>query len=1176
MADEQIKKTDLFEPGFLDEVIKSAEILNTNLEKQNALLKETAKMYADLSKNAKLSARGIKDIDNAEKSVTEVQKEKMKVDRDKIKLEARLKTLNSQKIQQNEKLKVQISEQRKANKQLAREELKLVGAYEKLSKKLIDLRKKYKDLLAAGKGNEKGTKALGKEVEILDRRLKDIDAQAGQFQRNVGNYPKTFAKVGGAFRQLTRLVGQFGIALGGVAVARDAFNVVVDFDQAMANLKAISGATTQELGRLETQAKQLGSTTSFTASEVAGLQTEFAKLGFKTNEIEQATESTLNFAKATGADLASAASLSGSALRAFNLDASEAARVNSVLGVATTKTALDFSKLENGLSTVAPVANAFGFSIEETTALLGQLSNAGFDASSSATATRNILLNLADANGSLAKELGRPVRSAKDLAEGLKELDERGIDLASALELTDKRSVAAFQTFLQGADDLVPLTESLTNVEDELKNIADIQDNTLQGSINRLRSAWEGYILGTNGATGASDKLRKIIDFLAENLDTIIDTVIRLGRVFFTFRTALFLTNKVVIPLTKGIKQMSVAFTTSGKGIKGATTAFKSFNNALKANVIGIVSVAVFELIEYVRSLDTQLEKSVNNAAKALQFIQGQIKAQQQEDQKFIDARNKSLNEEIEALEQKARLDAAADPTRKKEIEAELQTKINQLYNDEYADLVRIKSLQDSRIKSTNEQIEQEKLRLASLKIINKNLRDAGGAENTARYFENLKKIETIQSNLLDLNADNEQFEQIKKDLSSQIRDILKQQEGLNVDISEEKLKQLNLDKSRSEVNKKELNDLELARLKLKEKTKLREGLIIDDDGLLKIYDEEEFQRLTNEIERLKFQIENAEVFLEDEPLVKLEPKKIVPSKKEFIDVLDENVVEPMEDAADEIDNSWMDMASSIEDTIQEILQAISESIDRQIELLDKQVTASKDRQDQLRDIAINGRGEIAEDAKKSLAQEEAKAAQAEARKAQLEKRQQVIAETRIVLENIGNLVEQGMSIEQATAKSFSAIEIVKTLLSGLSGFYDGTDDTGTVTNPLDNKGGRLAILHDNEQVWSKKDREKVGFKTRDEVIQAAQDGWKLASEIGWYQSMLSDMNGVKPMTEINQINAFDTSRLEEEVREVKAAIKNMKFPHGEAGEITDQFFRWISSDGRGNKTIHSIKKPRL
>ena len=86
------------------------------------------------------------------------------------------------------------------------------------------------------------------------------------------------------------------------------------------------------------------------------------------------------------------------------------------MAVATTKSALDFTYLQNSMSTIAPVAHAFGFSIEETTALLGTLANSGFDASSAATATRNILLNLADSSGKLAQALGKPITSLDELA----------------------------------------------------------------------------------------------------------------------------------------------------------------------------------------------------------------------------------------------------------------------------------------------------------------------------------------------------------------------------------------------------------------------------------------------------------------------------------------------------------------------------------------------------------------------------------------------------------------------------------------------------------------------------------------------------------------------------------------------------------------------------------------
>ena len=228
---------------------------------------------------------------------------------------------------------------------------------------------------------------------------------------------------------------------------KDAFNLIVEFEKANAKLAAILGTTKEGIKDMEAAARQLGATTSYSAAQVTGLQIELAKLGFGKDQILQMEGAVLKFAKAVDTDLASAAAFAGAALRIFHKDASETEDVLATFAVATTKTALDFSKLETSLSIVGPVANSFGLSIEDTTALLGMLANAGFDASSAATATRNIILNLCDANGELAKALGEPVNNAEGLARGLQKLNAEGVNLAKALELTDKRSVARSLSF---------------------------------------------------------------------------------------------------------------------------------------------------------------------------------------------------------------------------------------------------------------------------------------------------------------------------------------------------------------------------------------------------------------------------------------------------------------------------------------------------------------------------------------------------------------------------------------------------------------------------------------------------------------------------------------------------------------------------------------------------------
>ena len=333
-----------------------------------------------------------------------------------------------------------------------------------------------------------------RELENEIRRVEKAHAEATRstrgFLASLLSLDKIATSIKGFFMGLgmvimTQVIGAF----------KQLTNIIQDFERANSKLASVLGTTIDGVSRLTDQAKYLGRTTTATASQVTGLQTELAKLGFTQDVIEKLTPSVLKFAKAVDTDLSSAAAFAGAAMHMFNKDADQAEAVMASFAVATTKSALDFHKLEASLSTVGPVANAFGFSLEETTALLGQLSNAGFDASSAATATRNILLNLADANGDLAKALGGPVTNLDELVNGLNKLNAEGVDLAKALELTDKRSVAAFSTFLNGSDSILALRDSITDCTDDFQQMAATMADNAAGSFAGFQSAVEGLIL---------------------------------------------------------------------------------------------------------------------------------------------------------------------------------------------------------------------------------------------------------------------------------------------------------------------------------------------------------------------------------------------------------------------------------------------------------------------------------------------------------------------------------------------------------------------------------------------------------------------------------------------------------------------------------------------------------
>ena len=180
-----------------------------------------------------------------------------------------------------------------------------------------------------------------------------------------------------------------------VAMGAMSVKVFADFEQGMLKVKAISGATNTEMNELTDTAKRLGSTTMFTATQVSELQLSLSKLGLTPTEINKSTESILNLAQATDSDLAQSATIAASTMRAFGLEAEDMTSIVDVMADAISSSALDMSKFETAMSSVAPVARVAGASLEQTTAIIGVLTNNGVESSTAGTALRNIFLDLA-------------------------------------------------------------------------------------------------------------------------------------------------------------------------------------------------------------------------------------------------------------------------------------------------------------------------------------------------------------------------------------------------------------------------------------------------------------------------------------------------------------------------------------------------------------------------------------------------------------------------------------------------------------------------------------------------------------------------------------------------------------------------------------------------------------
>lgn len=346
-----------------------------------------------------------------------------------------------------------------------------------------------------------------------------------------------------AFGRLKSSVLGFAAALGAGSMGLKSFiDTAAAFEASVSKLSAILGTTPDKIKALTDDAKRLGETTKYTAAEATNLQIELAKLGLSRDEILKSTEAVLKFAQATDAGLAEAAALAGASLRMFGAEAAESARYTSAMAVATTKSALSFTYLQTAMPIVGPVAKAFNFTIEDTLALLGKLADAGFDASSAATATRNILLNLADSGGALAQALGGSAKTLPEIVEGLGRLKAQGVDLNTTLELTDKRSVAAFNAFLSSADSINTLRDSITGVEADLEQMAGTMADNIQGDVSALSSAWEALLLkfseSTNGPLRSGlGQLTSFIRTLKDNVAGVVAFVSTLvgGKLLMVF-----------------------------------------------------------------------------------------------------------------------------------------------------------------------------------------------------------------------------------------------------------------------------------------------------------------------------------------------------------------------------------------------------------------------------------------------------------------------------------------------------------------------------------------------------------------------------------------------------------------------------------------------------------------
>jgi TP901 family phage tail tape measure protein len=385
---------------------------------------------------------------------------------------------------------------------------------------------------------------------------------------------------------LTRTTAKAGL-LGGALVralapiATGAFLVsgvktLANFGQAMSTVAAITQSTGDEFNALREEAIALGRDTRFSATEAADGMTFLARAGFDANEVLAAIGPTLNLAVAGNLDLARAADISSNVLKGFRLPVSEMARVLDVMALAANSSNTNVSQLGDAMKFVAPIASGVGVSVEETTAAIGALSDAGLQASLAGTGLRKVLGELeapSDKSKAIFKELGVAFEDVQvsevGLTAALKRLKEGGVSTANALELFGQRGGPAFEVLVNSIPGIEELKGKLDEAGGSAEKMAEIMDDNLLGALRRVRSAFQTLIirLGDSGATGvlrnAFESLAQGMRFLAENLSVLVNAI------------------------------QGIVFVVAVQQIRNLTVALKGLALAAAANPLGALAVSI-------------------------------------------------------------------------------------------------------------------------------------------------------------------------------------------------------------------------------------------------------------------------------------------------------------------------------------------------------------------------------------------------------------------------------------------------------------------------------------------------------------------------------------------------------------------------------------------------------
>lgn len=392
----------------------------------------------------------------------------------------------------------------------------------------------------------KSTDELGTETKKTANQISNLSSKTETNTKKMSLFSSEIKLAKGAVSTLNTavktsakvLVG-LGTGLAGIGVASS--NVGMNFEEGMSKVMAISGATEGQFSELRDKAKEMGSTTKFSATQASEAMSYMAMAGWSATEMVGGIDGVLNLAAASGEDLAKTSDIVTDALTAFGMEAKDSAHFADVLSSISANANTNVSMLGESFAESASLAGTLGYSVEDVSAMLGLMANSGVKGGSAgtylktaltrlATPTKNMKslmeeygISLTDSQGNMLKlrdVIGNMRTAFKDLSK-----EEQ---TQAANTLFGKQAMVGMLPILNATEeDFKKLTNAVDNADGSAQKMSETMLDNLAGSVTIFKSAAEG--VGISIYDEIQEPLKNVVNNATDYLNQINDAISKHG-----------------------------------------------------------------------------------------------------------------------------------------------------------------------------------------------------------------------------------------------------------------------------------------------------------------------------------------------------------------------------------------------------------------------------------------------------------------------------------------------------------------------------------------------------------------------------------------------------------------------------------------------------------------------